>query len=319
MPGMIAGMKVVTAGYAYLDIDAYAGIVSYAELLRLQGETAIAATTAPLNESVSKTVRSWLVELVRDYGPTPEDSYILIDISDPQYFDTFVASDQVSEVIDHHPGFETYWQQRIGKGADIVFIGAACTLVYERWLAAGLLDKMSVTSARLLVCGILDNTLNFGAKVTTDRDKQAYDALLKIADLPKTWTEQYFSECQESITNDTLTALQKDTKTLHPKTYNRPIRAGQLVVWEAKSIMADYAQTMQETLGANGPDWFLNLICVSEGKSYFYSSNKQMQDWLVQLLGVTFEDDIAIADRLWLRKEIIKQDIEADSRSLVTR
>lgn len=202
-------MRVITSGSAYIDIDAYACIIAYAELLRMQGIEAVALNTAPLNESISKTVRSWRATLETVYVPSLSDTFTLIDVSDPGHFDRIVDIARVDEVIDHHPGFESYWQERIGDDAHIEFIGAACTLVYERWKAAGLLEKMSVISARLLVCGILDNTLNFGANVTTQRDIEAYDKLLVQADLPDNWTAQYFTECQEVILSDAVAANTK--------------------------------------------------------------------------------------------------------------
>lgn len=56
-------MKIVTSGAPYMDIDAYGGCVAYAELLRILGSHARAVSTAPLNESISKTVRSWQAPL----------------------------------------------------------------------------------------------------------------------------------------------------------------------------------------------------------------------------------------------------------------
>ena len=35
-------------------------------------------------------------------------------MSDPAYFDKVVDVEKVDEVIDHHPGFEQHWQDRIG-------------------------------------------------------------------------------------------------------------------------------------------------------------------------------------------------------------
>ena len=303
-------MKVITSGPVYLDIDGYGGMIAYAELLNQQGIEAVAASTAPLNESVSKTVRTWPVELVTDYRPSPDDEYVLIDVSEPEFFDRFVVQDRVTGVIDHHPGLEEYWHQKIGERATIEFIGAACTLVFERWQAAELLDKMSTTSARLLLCGILDNTLNFGAKVTTDRDRQAYEALKPIAKLSDDWTAQYFQECQAAILVDPKAAVDNDTKVLDLKTSVQPIRVGQLVIWEAGPVLEQYSNVIAETLSANHSDWFLNLVSVGEGRSYFYSGSAAAQKWLTDTLGVTFESDVAAADRLWLRKEIIKADIE---------
>lgn len=303
-------MRVVTSGSAYVDIDAYAGSVSYAELLQVQGDKAVAVSTAPLNESISETVRSWQAPLKTEFSSSGDDTFTLIDVSDPDYFDKIVDPNRVDEVIDHHPGFEQYWQERIGEKAHIEFIGAACTLVYERWKAADLLGKMSVVSARLLVCGILDNTLNFGAKVTTQRDIDAYDTLLAQADLPDDWTAQYFTECQEAILGDAVAAIQNDTKTLTFKSFEQPICFGQLVVWDGKQVLAEHSDVLREALSAVKPEWFMNLISVGERKSYFVTDNQLVQGWLTELLGVQFDGSVAIADRLWLRKEVIKQDIE---------
>lgn len=303
-------MKIVTSGAKYIDIDAYAGCVAYAELLQLQGEDALAVCTAPLNESVSDTVRSWNAPIKNAYEPSENDEYILIDVSESDQFDTIVDLEKVSEVIDHHPGFEQYWQDKIGDKATIEFIGAACTLVYESWKSANLLDKMSVTSARLLICGILDNTLNFGAKVTTPRDIEAYKALLEIADLPDNFTAQYFTECQNAILQDLTVAIQNDTKILQFRTFEQPISVGQLVVWDGNKILQENQEIIRQTLDSIKPDWFMNLVNVGEGNSYFITENLGVQSWLSELLKVSFNNNVAVADHLWLRKEIIKQDIE---------
>src|SRR5687767_2635421 len=112
-------MKIITAGSTYSDIDVYGGIIAYAELLQKQGFKAQAVTTAKLNDSVPPLVRKWKVDLLQKYAPNAEDSYTLIDISEPQYFEKFVDLSRIEEVIDHHPGFEEFWQERIGKNACI--------------------------------------------------------------------------------------------------------------------------------------------------------------------------------------------------------
>jgi inorganic pyrophosphatase/exopolyphosphatase len=302
-------MRVVTSGSRYLDIDAYAGIIAYAELLRAQGEKAEAVSKAPWNESISKTARSWPTGLKTEYTPGKNDTFALIDVSDPEYFDRFVDLARVDEVIDHHPSFEQYWQERIGEKAHIEFIGAACTLVYERWVAEGLADKMSGTSAKLLVSGILDNTLNFGARVTTERDKAAHAALVAHANISDGWTAQYFTECQEAILADAATSIRNDAKVLTPKTFPHQLGAGQLVVWDAEEVLSKHRAIIEQELKALKPEWFMNLVSVGEGSSYFVCQDPAVQAWLADLLGVKFDGDVAKAGRMWLRKEIIKQDL----------
>ena len=306
-------MKVVTSGFPYIDIDAYGCAIAYAELLNLKGEVAKAVSTSELNESITKTVRSWGAAIDREYTPSEADSFVLVDVSQPEHFDQFVEVDRVAEVIDHHPGYENYWHSRIGDAAQIEFIGAACTQVYENWKQAGLLDKMSVTSARLLVCGILDNTLNFGAKVSTARDEQAYRDLLVRAHLPDDWTATYFSECQESIFADAALAIKNDTKLLNFKTYPDQIAFGQVVVWDGKQVLEQHLDVLREAMLARSTEWMINVVSVAEGLSYFISDNSEIKVWVSNLLKVNFDGGIAVADRLWLRKEVLKADIEINN------
>jgi inorganic pyrophosphatase/exopolyphosphatase len=302
-------MRIITSGSRYLDIDAYAGIVAYAELLNQLGLHAEAVSTAPFNESIPEIVRTWQTPLKTEYIPNPSDTYTLIDVSEPEFFESFVDHACIDEIIDHHPDFLEYWQERIGDNALIEHVGAACTQVYEQWEQAGLAEHISETSARLLMCGILDNTLNFGADITTDRDKHAYTELSKYADLPDDWPAQYFSACQASIMDDVANALANDTKTINFKSFPRPLAVGQLAIWDAHDATQHSFSTFKSAITASKPDWFLNIISMHDNKSYLVTDVPEVQAWLQDTLGVQFGGNIAAADRPWLRKEIIKADI----------
>ncbi|MEO8785302.1 MAG: DHH family phosphoesterase [Candidatus Saccharimonadales bacterium] len=304
-------MKIVTSGSSYIDIDAYAGCVAYAELLRQQGYEAQAVCEAPWNESVSSSVRSWQAPFHTTYQPSASDRFILIDVSDPDYSANFVDISKVDQVIDHHPGFERYWQDRIGDGAHIELIGAACTLVFEQWHAAGVVDKMSRTAARLLVTGILDNTLNFGAQITSDRDRDAYTKLLELAELPNSWPQQYFSECQEAVLADVSQSLTNDTKILNFASLPGKLSVGQIVLWDTKEVLENHRDDVDRVLSGTDINWFLNLVNVGDKKSIFICPDGPTQAWLSQLLDLHFVGDVAQADRLWLRKEISARDQSA--------
>lgn len=304
-------MKIITSGLSYLDIDAYACSIAYAELLNLQGDEAVAVSTAALNESIPKVVRSWEAPLLSTYDPMDEDEYIIVDVSEPQFLDKIVDVDKVVEVIDHHVGYEDFWQQRIGDKADIEFVGAACTQIYERWMRAGLFEKMSQLSARLLVCGILDNTLNFGAVITTHRDHDAYEALLAKAELPAEWAAIYFTDCERDIIDDPTGSLKNDTKTVSFKSHPTELKFGQLVVWDGKKLLDNSKDELESTMAELSPDWMINLISVSEKKNFLISNQQDTQAFLSHLLNIEFNDSVAVTDRLWLRKEIIKQDLDS--------
>lgn len=300
-------MRIVTAARDFIDIDSYAGCIAYAELLRRQGKKACAVSTSLLNASITPTVQGWDAPLLTVYAPAQDDTFTLIDISDPSRFDLCVKQDRVREVIDHHAGFEVYWQERLGAAARIEPIGAASTLVYETWRAADLLEQMSITSARLLICGILDNTLYFGAHITTDRDKAAYNWLLTRAALPKAWPRMYFAACQNSIIQDIAQALRNDSKKMHFATFGQSVMAGQLAAWDVAAILARQ-EACEKALSSAAPHWFLNAISIKEGRSYFITDVPAVQVWLSELLGIAFNGSVAVADRMWLRKEMIRQE-----------
>lgn len=302
-------MKIVTAALKFLDIDAYACIIAYAELLRLQGKDAVAFSSATLNESITKTIRSWDVPFFTTYDIKDNDTFIVIDVSEPENIEKRVAFDRVEQIIDHHVGSEEYWRKRIGDSAEFTFIGAAATLIYEKWVQAGLLNKLPVATARLLAAGILDNTLNLASNITTPRDITAYNELLKIADLPGDWPKQYFSECQESIIADLENALVNDTTIMRLNSLGPDnIAFGQLAIWNAEQILNEGKHILQQTMQTMANRWCINLVSISEGKSYFLSSNDAIQHWVGEILDAKTTGSVATADRMWLRKEIFKLD-----------
>lgn len=309
-------MIVITSGARYIDIDAYACIVAYDELLKLLGEDSIGMSTATINESVSASLRTLQVNLVVGYQPNEGDQFVVMDLSDPSQFDAIVRPEHVVEVFDHHVGFEAEWQQKLGDGSHIEFIGACATLVYEQWMRAGKQGQMSNASAQLLAAAIIDNTLNFNAEVTTNRDRAAYGFLTKHAGLSDAWVASYFTECQQSTLGDLPLALRNDTKYFKRYGLDRELTMGQITLWDAKQVVEREQLVFGETLRTPDKFWLVNLISISEGKSYFITDNPMVQAWVKQLTGAHFIGEVGITDRLWLRKEVLKA---AEERTKVQR
>ncbi|WP_205891564.1 DHH family phosphoesterase [Pseudomonas syringae] len=303
-------MKVITSGSAYLDIDAYACCIAYAELLNLQGMPARAVSSAKPNASVSKTVLGWGAVL-HDYRPTSNDEFVLVDVSDYHHFDPMVALDRVVEVIDHHPGFEEYWAQTLGADADIRPIGAAATQVFQRWKAAGLLSRMSEQSAALLATAILDNTLNFTGQTTT-ADIDAYAELVPHAKLTEDWPSHYFLECQASIESDISAALAADLKRMKPES-RLPEVFAQMTVWDAEALIEKYRSEICRCMRGQGDDWLLNVICISQRKSCLLAEPVVSQQRLSRLLPVEWQAGLAVLKPSILRKELLSLGLNANS------
>ena len=295
---------IITAGSTYLDIDAYACAVAMAELLRLLGEKAIAYSVSPYNYSIC----DFLIKKGQIAHELPEGNaeFIIVDVSDPDYIKDSVPLDKVIAVYDHHVGFEEYWENKIGGGAHIEFIGAAATLIWREWKKAGLCDRISADIAKLLIAAILDNTLNLTAKNTTNEDIETFHELCQIAEINDNWRGVYFSAVQKSVEADLKNALFNDIKTVKDNPV-LPYKVGQLCVWDTESVLARLDE-IREWFGES-KSWMVNIIDIKARCSYFLCDEKGYQQKLEKLFNIHFENGVAKTKVSYLRKEIIKKTI----------
>lgn len=301
-------MKTITTGGAFTDIDAFASAVAYAELLRLQGKSARAVLPGSLNASIPGQLRNLDVVYEREHTPTDDETFIVVDISEPEYIAKFVDEERIEEIIDHHPGMERYWREKLGEKSDIEVIGAVCTQIVERWERAGRLADMSQESATLLAAGILDNTLNFTAKITMERDRAAYRTLLAIAELPENWAAQYFSWCQAFIEQHIEAAICTDTKMLALAGFEQDIMIGQLAIWDAKTLQIP--ENLARVFGDRSAPWCLNVLSLANSKNYIWCDDEDLRSYLEKTLDAQFEGGVMTTDRLWLRREVMQRAID---------
>ena len=298
---------VVTTGQAFADIDAVGCAIAYAELLRVEGKSAEVVLPGTLNNSVSDSVRVWGLE----YVTTPTNSeaeYVLVDVSDPAHIADCAKTGNVTEVYDHHPGFEQYWQEKIGAHSHIEPIGAAATLIWEEWKKRGQTEKISEKSAKLLAVAILSNTLNFGAIITNDRDRVAYAELQSITPLSDEWIAQYFTEQETAVMQDVHQAIINDTKVLSIPGLPFTMTVGQLELWDGSAFLKTNTEAIESALKSFGEEhWIMSIPSLSEMKNHFYTKSEAVKELFTSGLDITFDGDYATSPRLWLRKEIIKQ------------
>lgn len=296
----------VTAGSNYLDIDAYACMASLAELLRLNGESAIAYSRATTNYSVCQSLirEGQVTNCLSPEYQAESTKYIIVDVSDPDYIKNDVPIDRVVEIYDHHAGFEDYWHSRIGDKSHIEFIGAAATLIYREWKKAGLEEKMSSESARLLIAAILDNTLYLTSSNTTPEDVETFEALCRKENIGDEWCSAYFSEVQSIIERDLKNAIFSDIKRIENNDV-LPSAIAQLCVWDADSILVHLPQIM--TWFVDYSSWMVNILDIKHHCSYFVCYNVCYQKAMSAVFDVKFENGIAKLPIPYLRKEIIKK------------
>ncbi len=250
-------------------------------------------------------------ELPSDF-PSEDIRYIIVDVSDPDFIKGAVPLEQVTEVFDHHTGFEQYWQERIGGGAHIEFIGAAATQIYEAWKKVELQDKISRETALLLIAAILDNTLNLTSSNTTQRDVDAFTELCEKENIDEVWCASYFSEVQKNIEADLKEALFKDVKTIQDNAC-LPGAFAQLCVWDSESLIEKLSE-IRKWMNERSSEWLLNIIDIKHQCSRFVCDDTYYQGKISNIFEVRFENGVAKSSVSYLRKEIIKKTKERETR-----
>jgi len=292
---------IITSGKKYIDIDAYAGIFAYQILLRSLGYSVSAVTTAVFNESISSLILDLGFQF-DDVEVREDAKFILLDVSNPDFFDVFVKRENIVEIIDHHVGFEDYWNQEHVLN-QIEFIGSICTIIFERFLEHHQEHLLSPNLCKLLVSGILDNTLNLKSQNTTARDLIAYQKLLEIGSLDETWPLQYFNSCyqdiekhlEESILNDLKIEF---TSSLIPEVF------GQMIVLDCEVIVSNYERVMKTFQSYS--HWMFNVISLKDGKSYLFYSDLEVLKQLSYLFSGHDTGKCLVLEKCLLRKEIMK-------------
>lgn len=289
----------------YTDIDVYASIVAYTDLLNQRGKQARAyiPSSAP-NYSVPELLR------VRDYEGgvfelRPDDEAIILDVSLPDVIGKLVPEDHILELIDHHPGYEEHWKGQLGNRAIIEKIGAVATLVFEWWGKCWDYGKMSPDVAKLLLAAILDNTLYFNAEITTQRDRDAADKLAGIARITvEEFADWYFSEVSKTICGGLKGSLLLDHKMVSLPGDEKRLAFAQITIWDAQDVLAR-RNPIEEIMHDINQNWVVNVICLQERRNYILGSSEGWKRFFMNLLSAHEYGDWLKTDRLFLRKEII--------------
>lgn len=297
---------ILVTSYSRPDLDGFGGAWGYAELLKHQGKHAVAQFfDTPRGEE--RYVMDMFGGL---YPPTVPndvefDQVILVDASDMGGLDGLLTPNKVIEVIDHRP-VHTADTMFPNASVQIEPVGAAATLVAERIKKAGMNpDKLT---AALVLGGIISNTLNFKANVTTDRDRAMRDWLTPIAGVTDAFAMHLF-EGKSDLEGAKLHERFMGESALFELAGKR-VMISQIELVGAEALVANHKTAILNELHdqatKKSADYYvLSLIDVGDGYNLFVTDHEPTQDLVSQALDVQFSDSLARRDGLIMRKEIV--------------
>lgn len=295
----------VVGGRAYADIDVLACVAAYSQMLCFQGHFSKGVITGPWNQTIPNSIRSWPIIIDKTFNtPTDPASYILMDVSDPNHLEKFVAVEDVIEVYDHHFGYEQFWKERLPNDTHIEPVGACATLIWETILKNHIDRFMSRVNCELLYTAIFANTLNFQSQMTSPRDIDAANDLEDCMSLRDSWKAFYYQEIADAFDDDLTAHVLDDTKTIDLN--DSMIYFGQVELWNAAKMVKVFNKRFNPVdLNA---EWLVNIVSIEEGCSYLYCKSARIKELLEQIvLGKEIGSHFFQTERLWQRKELLRE------------
>lgn len=235
----------------------------------------------PFNSSVTpeleREAKSY-IKYLEEY-----DQCVIVDMSDPEVIGAFISLEKVSEIYDHHFGFEKYWEVKLGNSSTIEYIGAAATLIWEEFKKRGFSRSISHESTILLSHAILSNTANLQSNTTTARDQEALAELEKRAKLGKEWRAKYFREQQKYTESDIYRAIKLDTKECSSLFLSGLYAFGQIELWDAGTFLENI--NLSDIFSSFGYDtWVFNLMSIGAQRTTILSNSSKFLEILSEKL-----------------------------------
>lgn len=307
--------RILITAYKNPDLDGTAAAYAYAEFLQKKGQNAWAGIFGIPHQEALFVFAEFNIQKMADAEKLLEESdqIILVDTSDLRGISEKINPKKVIELIDHREINKAgkFPQAKI----QIELVGAAATLIAEKFYQANL--EISPASAVLLYSAIINNTINFQAKVTTKQDQNMARWLKTKFRLPDDYIHRLFAK-QSQFSRSIFDTLLDYCATF--EFANKKIGISQLEIIDVNQFLDQNLEEIKKSLttikNTKSLDYiFLTCIDVEKYFNRFVTFDQSSQKLLERALAVLFQNGIAKRNGIIMRKEIapkLKQYLEND-------
>lgn len=256
-------MTTYIIGHKKPDLDATVSAMAVASFRSLRGDTQnpTAVISEPINpetEAVFKKFNLAPPQVITSANIKPDDKIILVDHNETEQRLDGLNQDQIIAVIDHH---KINLNLNSPIKITILPVGSTCTIVYLKFKQYNLPIEEGL--AKLMLSGVLSDTVGLKSGTTTDKDRQAVDGLSKISkidDIDGLTLEIFKAKSNISaLTPEQIVKNDYKIFDFAKKTY-----IGQLETVEQDEVLsakkADLLTAMQQVKQAEGVDYLFLAI-----------------------------------------------------------
>ena len=226
------------------------------------------------------------------------EKIVLVDTHHKSQLPADLPYNKVVAIIDHHPNGDDY----LFPVADIINkeIGAAASFVAEMYLNEGIVD---IPTLKLLACAILSNTLNFCAPSSTEYDKKIFHKVCDIAPIDVRLVDKMFEQRSLVLKKDIYVALGADFKVFDTKIGKVGISQIEAYNLEKMINVSQCVEALQRIANEKKLNYCLfNGVDIKIKKSVVVAANKQSQELLCLIFGLSECRETYVFDRILLRK-----------------
>lgn len=189
----------------------------------------------------------------------PKRKVVMVDHNELNQSVEGLAEADIVEIIDHHRLDAEKTQRPIFIAAEPV--GSTCTIIYHQFLRWSV--PVDPLTARMLLAGIVSDTVMLKSPTTTNQDIIAVNALCKIASISnvKQFGEQLFSAASVLTKADPKKVVEGDFKAYAENSVRFGI--GQVEVTtlsQVDEVKDKYLEQLEITKRDHGLDWAMLLV-----------------------------------------------------------
>jgi len=297
-------MKILVTSYVSPDLDGFACAIAYAELLTKSAKPAEAAIYGRPHDEALFLIKHFNLEANYSSPDPTGRKVILVDMSELNGKEERIKPSQVTEIVDHRAANDS---RAFPKAkVQIELVGSAATLIAEKYQEKNM--EPSWTAAVLLHGAIISNTLNFKAKVTTERDRSMAKWLTEYSQIPADFARQLFV-AKSNLEGQKLIERLESEHAVFTRAGKR-VDIVQLEIVNGLGFLEKRLPEIENNFAqyqkAEKTDYmFLTLIDLMDNRNIFFGPDKETQALLAKTLNAKFENNIAIRPGFIMRKEIV--------------